>query len=158
MKLCLHSILGMALVFCLQPMATAADDGKAKAAKGQVVTVKLAPAKGPTAVPASVHLVEQGDRTRVEVSLLRMPGSLANPHIVATIYKGVCSDANKTQAYSFDSGASNPNVVGRTANVGIDFEGIAPMALSMLRSGSYSIGVMTGPAEGNAQLACGDIK
>ena len=158
MKLCLRSILALITMFSFQLSATAADDTKAMAAKGEVVQVKLTPAKGPLAVPASVDLIGQGDRTRVVVNLPRMPGSLQNPQVEATIYKGVCSNANKASVYSFNSAASNPNVNARTASLGMDFEGMAPLALATLRSGSYSIGLKSGPADGNAQLACGDIK
>ena len=152
-----RSILALAMVLSFQFCATAADEAKAQPAK-EVVQLKLTPAKGPLAVPASVDLIGQGDRTRVEVTLLRLPGGLQNPQIVATIYKGACSDANKSPVHSFNSAASNPNVNAKTASMGMNFEGMAPVALATLRSGSYSVGVMSGPADGNAQLACGDIK
>ena len=108
------------------------------------VQVKLTPS-------GIAELIEQGDRTRVAITLPRAPG---DQRIVATIYQGKCSDASKKAVFSFESppGTDAPS---STAPL---FEGLAPVSLAKLQGGPHSIDLATSAASGNRQIACGDIK
>lgn len=153
MKLSLHAVLVAALMFTFQVHAIAADDAKAKK---EVLQIKLTPAKGAPVAPYQADLIAQGDKTRIAVTIARTPEGLANPLIVATVYKGGCGDASKTKISSFDSKTTNPNAPG--VDVGVSFEGVVPASLATLKSGPYSIGLATSPADGSKPLACGEVK
>lgn len=155
MKPFLHAMLVAAMVFAFQVHAIAADDAKAKK---EVLQIKLTPAKGAPMAPYQADLIAQGEKTRIAVMIARTPEGLANPLIIATVYKGGCGDAGKTKISAFDSKTTNPTAPGGPAGVGVSFEGVVPASLSTLKSGPYSIGLATSPADGNKPLACGEVK
>jgi hypothetical protein len=101
---------------------------------------------------ASADLIEQGDRTRLLVSLTDLPSDLTNPSLIAEIHHGVCGDLRRAPDYAVESTLATylpaPYYVG----------GIFPVSLATLRDGAHAITVRTGPEAGSVELACGNIR
>ena len=132
------------------PLTTlAAARGKLTAENGTAIEIDL-PVKAAGAV--SADLIEQGDRTRLLVSLTDLPSDLSNPSLIAEIRHGVCSDLRRTPDYAVESTLASylpaPYYVG----------GIFPVSLASLRDGAHAITVRTGPEAGSVELACGNIR
>ena len=129
--------------------AVAAARGKLTADNTTAIEIDL-PVK--VAGTASADLIEQGDRTRLLVSLTDLPADLTNPSLIAEIHHGICGDLRRAPDYAVESTLASylpaPYYVG----------GIFPVSLATLRDGAHAITVRTGPEAGNIELACGDIR
>lgn len=113
------------------------------------VQIRLAPVRGMGSGLAD--LTEQGDRTRVVVSMTSVPSDPANPSLIAEIHEGTCGDLGSAPLYAVE------NTLGGYPPAPYYVGGILPVSLAALRSGAYAISVWTGPEAGSVELACGDI-
>lgn len=80
-------------------------------------------------------------------------GSSLPLRVYTFIYKGSCQQPGPV-AYEMNDQVTTE----RVATSGWTFERSAPVAMSILLSGGYSIVVRSVPEDGNADLFCGDIK
>jgi len=113
------------------------------------VQIRLVPVRGMGSGLAD--LIEQGDRTRVVVSMTSVPSDPANPSLIAEIHEGTCGDLGSAPLYAVE------NTLGGYPPAPYYVGGILPVSLSALRSGPYAISVRTGPEAGSVELACGNI-
>ena len=142
--------LAVSVATYVVPLTTsAAARGKLTAENGTVIEIDL-PVKAAGTV--SADLIEQGDRTRLLVSLTDLPSDLTNPSLIAEIHHGICGDLRRAPDYAVESTLSTylpaPYYVG----------GIFPVSLASLRDGAHAITVRTGPEAGSVELACGNIR
>jgi hypothetical protein len=142
--------LAVLVAACAVPLTTvAAARGKLTAENGTAIEIDLSIKAAGT---VSADLIEQGDRTRLVVSLTDLPADLTNPSLIAEIHHGICGDLRRAPDYAVESTLASylpaPYYVG----------GIFPVSLATLRDGAHAITVRTGPEAGNIELACGNIR
>jgi hypothetical protein len=142
--------LAVSVATCAVPLATVAGArGKLTADNNSAIEINLPVKVGGT---ASADLIEQGDRTRLVVSLTDVPSDLTNPSLIAEIHYGICGDLRRAPEYAVESTLATylpaPYYVG----------GILPISLATLRDGAHAITVRTGPEAGSVELACGNIR
>ncbi|HWZ72850.1 MAG TPA: hypothetical protein VN326_15445 [Casimicrobiaceae bacterium] len=129
--------------------AGAAEHSRFTGANGITLQIRLAPIGGTG--PGLADLIEQGDRTRVVVGMTSVPSDPANPSLIAEIHKGTCGDLASAPVYAVE------NTLGGYPPAPYYVGGTLPVSLAVLRSGTYSISVRTGPEAGGVELACGNI-
>jgi len=142
--------LTVSVVTCTVPLTTvAAARSKLTADNNTAIEINLPVKLGGA---ASADLIEQGDRTRLLVSLTDVPSDLTNPSLIAEIHYGICGDLRRAPDYAVESTLATylpaPYYVG----------GILPVSLATLRDGAHAITVRTGPDAGSVELACGNIR
>ncbi|BAN50798.1 hypothetical protein [Metapseudomonas resinovorans] len=98
----------------------------------------------------------RGDQTSVSMLVSGVPPSVTRPvRLLAFIYPGTCAEPGGAPAYELN----------RTATTFRNFDGDvwrlsrnAPVALSKLKAGEYSLVLRTTPANGGFDIFCGDIR
>ncbi len=105
---------------------------------------------------AQATLVPRGDETSISLVIGGVPSYTTRPvRLYTFIYPGTCANRGDSPAYSLN----------RTVITERHFRGdvwrmskSAPVPLSTLRSGDYSLVLRTTPPDGNYDIFCGDIR
>jgi hypothetical protein len=108
-------------------------------------------------------LVPQGERTQVTVTVTGVPPEIVSRpvHLYTFIDEGACGDAGAKTAWALTDRvlAQSPGSTA-IAPVGGPFTitNVAPVPLETLRTGRYTIRIMTSPADGNREIFCGNVR
>ncbi|MGF6694502.1 hypothetical protein [Pseudomonas sp. D(2018)] len=105
---------------------------------------------------AQATLVPRGDETSISLVISGVPSYTTRPvRLYTFIYPGSCAHPGGTPAYELN----------RTLTTDRHFRGdvwrmskSAPVPLSTLRAGDYSLVLRTTPADGSFDIFCGDIR
>lgn len=120
---------------------------------GQVITVPLMATQRNPGQIANVTLASRGTQTGFSFTISGVPGGVSLPlRLYTFIYKGSCQQPGPI-AFSMNDQVNTERVAVR----GWTYSRSAPVALSELLSGGYSIVMRTAPADGNVDIFCGDI-
>ena len=93
--------LAVSAATCAVPLTTmAAAPDKLTADNNAAIEIDLPVSAAGT---ASADLIEQGDRTRLLVSLTDLPADLTNPSLIAEIHHGICGDLRRAPDYAVES-------------------------------------------------------
>jgi hypothetical protein len=147
----LTSALVVSVAIAVVPVArAAAERGELTGDDRSPIKINLASVvKGAGA--ASADLIEQGDRTRLVVSLSRLPSELTNPSLIAEIHDGICGNLKSAPVYAVES------TLASYLPAPYYFGGMLPVSLATLRGGAHAITVRAGADAGGAEIACGNI-
>lgn len=103
---------------------------------------------------ANTTLTAEGNQTNLDFYITGVPtGTILLPRIYTFINKGSCQQPGPV-AYAMNDKVNTRNEAG--AN-GWSFYRNAPVAMSELLSGNYSIVVRTSPEDGSVDIFCGDV-
>lgn len=124
-------------------------------AKKELVEVRLNATPKNAGRIAQATLVPRGDETSISLVISGVPSFTARPvRLYTFIYPGSCAHPGASPAYELNN----------TVTTDRHFKGdvwrmskAAPVPLSVLRSGDYSLVLRTTPADGNYDIFCGDI-
>ena len=101
-----------------------------------------------------VTLTDMGDKTNFNFYITGVPeGTLLPPRIYTFINKGGCQQPGAT-AFAMNDKVNTESAAGTK---GWTFYRSAPIALSELISGKYSVVVRTAPEDGNLDIFCGEV-
>lgn len=125
------------------------------APESQFVTVQLTPSQRNAGEIGQAWLSPRGNETSIEFLIGGVPSGVARPvRLYTYIYQGTCGSLDASPAYAMNRTLETyrytPGGVWRLSKT-------APVALSTLRSGSYSIVVRTSPADGSVDIFCGVV-
>lgn len=119
----------------------------------QVMTVPLLATQRNSGQIANTTLASRGTQTGFSFIISGIPGGVSLPlRLYTFIYKGSCQQPGKI-AFSMNDQVNTERVAVR----GWTYSRNAPVAMSELLSGGYSIVVRTAPSDGNVDIFCGDI-
>lgn len=103
---------------------------------------------------ANTTLTPVGDQTNFDFYITGVPTGTTLPlRIYSFVYKGSCQQPGPV-AYAMNDKVNTTSAAGTN---GWTFDRSAPIAMSELTSGKYSIVVRTTPEDGSIDLFCGDI-
>ncbi|MED7670812.1 hypothetical protein GXB78_26785 [Pseudomonas moraviensis subsp. stanleyae] len=103
---------------------------------------------------ATTTLTAEGNQTNFDFYVSGVPdGTSLPPRIYTFINKGSCQQPGPA-AFAMND---KVNTEANTGTGGWTFYRSAPIALSDLLSGKYSVVVRTAPEDGNADIFCGDV-
>ena len=104
-------------------------------------------------------MTAQGDRTLINLTITGVPPWVVRPiQLFTFVYAGSCVKRDATPAYALN------DTVQVNAQSGIGLSGpftlakTLPVPMATLRSGEFAIVLRTGPADGNWDIFCGDMK
>lgn len=121
----------------------------------QTVTVPLLATPKNLGQIANTTLASQGNQTGLTFVISGVPSGTLRPlNLYTSIHKGTCKQPGPV-AYAMND-QINTNRISSTR--GWTYSRNAPVAMSELFSGDYSVVVTTTPADGNVDIFCGDIK
>jgi hypothetical protein len=134
-------------------MATACTFGCTTSSE-HVLTVPLVATQRNLGQIANTILASQGKQTGFSFFVSGVPNGVSLPlRLYTFINKGSCQQPGQV-AY-----ALNDQVNTQRAGIrGWTYSRNAPVAMSELLSGGYSIVVRTAPSDGNVDIFCGDIR
>lgn len=119
----------------------------------QVMTVPLLATQRNSGQIANTTLAGRGIQTGFSFIISGVPGGVSLPlRLYTFIYKGSCQQRGPI-AFSMNDQVNTERVAVR----GWTYSRSAPVAMSELLSGGYSIVVRTAPPDGNVDIFCGDI-
>lgn len=119
----------------------------------QVMTVPLLATQRNSGQIANTTLASRGTQTGFSFIISGIPGGISLPlRLYTFIYKGTCQQPGQI-AFSMNDQVNTERVAVR----GWTYSRSAPVAMSELLSGGYSIVVRTAPSDGNVDIFCGDI-
>jgi hypothetical protein len=128
--------------------------GCAIASESQVVHVPLNATPYNADRFAQATLAPMGHDTSVTLFIGKVPNRTALPlHVYTYIYPGKCEHLGPKPAYEMNQTVTTALMLSPAWHL----SKTAPVALSELRSGDYAIVLRTSPAEGEANLFCGNI-
>ncbi|MDH4609098.1 hypothetical protein [Pseudomonas sp. BN102] len=122
----------------------------------QVANIQLTPSIHNAGQIGQATLASAGKDTSISIFISGVPSDTTRPvHIYTFIYSGTCNQRPETTP-EFEI---NQNVLTDKAYAkrGWTISRSAPVELSTLRTGGYSIVLRVGPADGNREIFCGDI-
>lgn len=103
---------------------------------------------------ANTTLTGVGNQTNFDFYITGVPeGTLLPPRIYTFINKGGCQQPGAT-AFAMNDKVNTESAAGTK---GWTFYRSAPIALSELISGKYSVVVRTAPEDGNLDIFCGEV-
>ncbi|MCO6056598.1 hypothetical protein NG726_07905 [Pseudomonas sp. MOB-449] len=125
-------------------------------AKKELLEVRLNATPKNAGRIAQATLVPRGDETSISFVISGVPSFTTRPvRLYTFIYPGSCVHPGASPAYELNN----------TVTTERHFKGdvwrmskSAPVPLSTLRSGDYSLVLRTTPADGNYDIFCGDIR
>ncbi|VVN68439.1 hypothetical protein PS726_00247 [Pseudomonas fluorescens] len=119
----------------------------------QVMTVPLLATQRNAGQIANTTLAGRGTQTGFSFIISGIPSGVSLPlRLYTFIYKGSCEQPGPI-AFSLNDQVNTE----RAAVRGWTYSRSAPVAMSELLSGGYSIVVRTAPSDGNVDIFCGDI-
>jgi hypothetical protein len=119
----------------------------------QVVTVPLVATQRNPGQIANAILASRGTQTGFSFFISGVPGGVTLPlRLYTFINKDSCQQPGPV-AYAMNDQVNTE----RAAVRGWSYSRSAPVALTELLSGGYSIVVQTAPSDGNVDIFCGDI-
>ncbi|MBT8766755.1 hypothetical protein [Metapseudomonas boanensis] len=125
-------------------------------AKKEIVSVKLNATPRNAGEIAWATLAPLGDETDISLRVGGVPFYVIRPvHLYTFIYPGTCANPGASPAYELNRTITTYRLVqGDVWRLSKS----APVPLSTLRSGDYSIVLRTAPADGGYDIFCGDIR
>lgn len=121
----------------------------------QTVTVPLLATPQNLGQIANTTLASQGNQTGFNFVISGVPSGTLRPlNLYTSIHKGTCKQPGPV-AYAMNDRINTNRI---TSTRGWTYSRNAPVAMSELFSGDYSVVVTTTPADGNVDIFCGDIK
>lgn len=140
-----HSLAGLAITASLFGCATSSI---------QTVNVPLVATRQNAGQIGSVTLADWDGQTGLSFFISGAPSSVTLPLRLNTfIYKGSCQNRGQV-AYAMNDVVNTK----RQPIRGWTLSRVAPVALSTLLSGEYSIVVQTAATDGSVDIFCGDIR
>ncbi|MNF93898.1 hypothetical protein D3C84_765890 [compost metagenome] len=120
----------------------------------QMVTIPLVATSRNAGQIANTIMVSQGNQTGFSFTISGVSSGVTLPlRLYTFINKGSCQQSGPV-AYELNDQV----VTQRSAIRGWTYSRNAPVAMSVLLTGDYSIVVRTAPASGNVDIFCGDIR
>ncbi|MDH4556969.1 hypothetical protein E8F11_17655 [Pseudomonas sp. BN417] len=121
----------------------------------QVANIPLTPSIHNAGQIGQATLASAGKETALSIFISGVPSDTTRPvHIYTFIYSGTCKQPERTPAFEMNQYA----LAGKAyAKRGWTIYRSAPVKLSTLRTGGYSIVLRVGPADGNRTIFCGEI-
>ncbi|MCY1203885.1 hypothetical protein D9M71_139010 [compost metagenome] len=140
-------LISICFVGCASPSGSARDE---------VLGVRLKATQQNAGHIAQATLAPRGDETTISLVVGGVPPYVSRPvRLYTFIYPGTCARRGTAPAYELN----------RTLTTEQQFRGdvwrlskSAPVPLSTLRAGDYSLVLRTTPADGNYDIFCGDIR
>ncbi len=121
----------------------------------QTVTIPLNATQRNLGQIANTTLAIQGNQTAFSFVISGVPSGTLRPlNLYTFINKGSCERPGPI-AYAMNDQINTNRI---SATRGWTYSRSAPVAMSELLSGGYSVVVRTTPADGNVDIFCGDIK
>ncbi len=124
--------------------------------KKEVVSVRLSATPRNAGEIARATLAPWGNETDISLMVSGVPSSVTRPvHLYTFIYSGTCARPSASPAYELNRTITTYRLVqGDVWRLSRS----APVPLSTLRSGDYSIVLRTTPVDGDFDIFCGDIR
>lgn len=110
-------------------------------------------------------LVPQGEKTAINIEISGVPNSTSRPiHLYAYAYDGTCGNRSAAPRYALTDRVLANSLIARPvrlepigAFVGpVELRESIPAAFPTFRATRYAISVRTSPADGDAEIFCGD--
>ncbi|MDT4812284.1 hypothetical protein FQZ97_452430 [compost metagenome] len=122
----------------------------------QLINVPLAPNPYNAGQIGQATLAADGNETSMSIFISGVPSETTRPvHIYTFIYTGNCKQRmGAAPAYALNQRVLAEKV---DAKRGWTLSRRVPAELEALRTGTYSIVLRTGPADGNREIFCGEI-
>ena len=145
-----------ALVIALTCACAAAAGGPAS---DGTLTITLRAASRNAGETGKALMTAHGDETAIMLTVTGVPSWVVRPvQLYVFVYAGFCVEHDPTPSYALNdvveaglfsrSGVSGPFTLKKTL----------PMSMQAMRTGAYALVVRTGPADGNVDIFCGDMK
>ena len=147
-------VLALVIALTCKGAAAAAPPGS-----DGTLTITLQAAPRNAGEVGKAFMTAQGDETAIMLTLTGVPSWVVRPvQLYTFVYAGSCAAHDSTPAYALNDvvqaglfsrgGASGPFTLRK----------MLPMSMRALRAGAYALVVRTGPADGNVDIFCGDMK
>ncbi|EOG3620410.1 hypothetical protein ACK9U2_002278 [Pseudomonas putida] len=121
----------------------------------QTVTIPLLATPQNLGQIANTTLVSQGNGTGFTFVISGVPSGTLRPlNLYTSIHKGTCKQPGPV-TYAMNDRINTNRI---TSTRGWTYSRNAPIAMSELFTGDFSVVVTTTPADGNVDIFCGDIK
>ncbi|WP_018992798.1 hypothetical protein [Aromatoleum toluclasticum] len=154
---------GVALIAALAGCAgMGAERDMQGAAGSEILRVPLTATRYNAGRIGSATLVSHGGETTVTLQLSSVPSYASRPiHLYTYIHGGRCDAMSERPAYSLtDHVLASP--LGRQGAIAafrgpVTLSNVAPVSLQKLRETPHAINVLTGPADGDRSIFCGNI-
>jgi hypothetical protein len=144
----------MKLFPSLAVLVIAANIAGCTTSSGHGTSIPLAATRHNAGQIGNVTLADWGDKTGLSFFISGAPtGAILPLRLYTFINKGSCQQSGPV-AYAMNDKVTTE----RQAVSGWSFSRSAPVALSTLLAGDYSIVVRMAPDSGNVDIFCGDIK
>ena len=104
-------------------------------------------------------MTAQGDRTVINLTITGVPPWVARPiQLFTFVYAGSCAKHGAAPAYALNDTVQVNSQTGIGLSGPFTLAKTLPVPIATLRSGEYAIVLRTGPADGNWDIFCGDMK
>ena len=143
----LAAVIGLAAMYA--PTISSAADR-------EFVTVRLTATQQNAGKLAQATLVPQGGATEIVLFVSGVPFNVAQPpHLYTYIYRGTCGILGARPVVEMNQRVVLGDYV---PHLWMQMTKLAPIALGELRAGDYALVVRTSPADGYADIFCGNLK
>ncbi|MFY9327750.1 MAG: hypothetical protein WAO76_06995 [Georgfuchsia sp.] len=138
----------------------------ARVSKSNLISIPLVATKYNAGKVGKATLVPQGDKTEVVLTLSGVPNYTTRPiHFYTYVYDGTCSNRSAKPRYVLNdrvlADSLNPESGFGRGPIGafigpVQLSHIISVDFQTFRSTRYALSVRSSPADGNAEIFCGD--